>query len=97
EVKARLEKAIKVDCTNCRYCMPCTVGIDIPGNFRIFNSFGMYNNESDAHWQFNNLIRHSTSLTSCIECGKCVEECPQHIQIPDELKRMKREMTFLQF
>jgi len=57
----------------------------------------MYNNESDAHWQFNNLIRHSTSLTSCIECGKCVEECPQHIQIPDELKRMKREMTFLQF
>lgn len=33
EVKARLEKAIKVDCTNCRYCMPCTVGIDIHREF----------------------------------------------------------------
>ena len=95
QVKERLEKSIKVDCTNCRYCMPCTVGIDIPGNFKIFNSFGMYNNEGDSKWQFSNLIKNSTILTECIECGKCVLECPQHIEIPDELKRMAKEMPFL--
>lgn len=95
EVKIKLEQAIKVDCTNCRYCMPCTVGIDIPGNFKVFNSYGMYNNEADSSWQFNTFLKNSTLLTECIECGKCVLECPQHIQIPDELKRMVVEMPFL--
>ncbi|MDD4663210.1 MAG: aldo/keto reductase [Caldisericia bacterium] len=95
QVKSALQKAIAVDCTNCRYCLPCTVGIDIPGNFKVFNSFAMYANEGDAKWQFGNLIKNSTLLSECIECGKCALECPQHIRIPEELKRMLEKMPFL--
>ncbi len=29
---------IKVDCTNCRYCMPCPFGVNIPKNFKYLNN-----------------------------------------------------------
>ena len=28
----------QIPCTACAYCMPCPAGVDIPGNFKIFNS-----------------------------------------------------------
>ena len=28
--------------------------------------------------------------SQCIECGKCARHCPQHIQIPQELKNARR-------
>ena len=31
----------KNGCTGCRYCMPCPFGIDIPGNFKLWNEYGM--------------------------------------------------------
>lgn len=96
EVKSTLKSVIAVDCTNCRYCMPCTVGIDIPGNFRIYNNYVMYENVADAKWNYNNLQKHSVSLTECIECNKCVEECPQNIEIPIELKKMIKDLNFLE-
>jgi predicted aldo/keto reductase-like oxidoreductase len=31
-----------VDCTNCQYCMPCPVGVDIPGCFSFLNTGSMF-------------------------------------------------------
>lgn len=28
----------------------------------------------------------------CIECGQCLEKCPQHIDIPEVLKSVVEEM-----
>ena len=28
----------------------------------------------------------------CIECGQCIEKCPQHIDIPEVLKCVVEEM-----
>jgi hypothetical protein len=96
EVKEDLKKITEVGCTNCEYCMPCTVGVNIPGNFRIFNDYAMYKAEGDSKWRYNDLIGKKANASLCIECGKCVPQCPQGIDIPNELKRMLKVLPFLE-
>ena len=96
EVKEDLKKITEVGCTNCEYCMPCTVGVNIPGNFRIFNDYAMYKAEGDSKWRYNDLISKKANASLCIECGKCVPQCPQGIDIPNELKRMLKVLPFLE-
>lgn len=96
QVKESLKKITEVGCTNCQYCMPCTVGVNIPGNFKIFNDYAMYKAEGDAKWRYNDLISKKANASLCIECGKCVPQCPQGIDIPNELKRMLKVLPFLE-
>ena len=91
---------ILVSCTACNYCMPCPVGVDIPGNFAILNNVSM---ETSRIMRFMagrkykgmesspkkvDLEKPNGRAALCINCGKCLEKCPQHIQIPDELKKV---------
>ncbi|MCK9471228.1 MAG: aldo/keto reductase [Bacilli bacterium] len=95
QVKYALNNIIAVDCTDCRYCLPCSVGINIPGFFKILNDYKMYENENNSLWQYNNLLSKSSDYKDCIDCGICMEKCPQKIEIPKELARMGEELKFL--
>ena len=81
----------KVGCTKCEYCMPCPAGVNIPGCFRIYNNFAMYNDEWDFKWGVSEYEKAGKGPSACVQCGKCVKKCPQGIDIPLELKRMKEE------
>ena len=94
-VKKALLSIKAVDCTACRYCMPCTVGIDIPSYFKIYNTYKMYLDKGDANWQFQQLKKNSALIDACIKCGKCVNQCPQDINIPFQLEKMAKEMDFI--
>ena len=48
EAKAILLSRVRNGCTGCRYCMPCPAGVNIPGNFSLWNSYGMYRNTEAA-------------------------------------------------
>ena len=92
-----------IPCTGCQYCMPCPFGIDIPGNFRHYNKMleeGRVNDNPESA-EYQRMRRHylTTYLQQvprprqaehCIACGRCLPECPQHIDIPDELARIDR-------
>lgn len=95
EVKSALNNVTAVACTNCKYCLPCTVDINIPGYFKIFNDYLMYENEGSAKWQYKSVLNDSSDFTECIGCNKCVQECPQQIDIPNQLARMGKELEFL--
>jgi predicted aldo/keto reductase-like oxidoreductase len=87
-VRQEILSLSKVDCTSCNYCMPCPHGVNIPGNFRLFNSYAMYENTGQTSWAYGNLEKASMSADFCIDCGECLSKCPQQIEIPTELRKM---------
>ncbi|MGD9212735.1 MAG: 4Fe-4S dicluster domain-containing protein [Desulfobacteraceae bacterium] len=89
---------MKVGCTGCGYCMPCPSDVMIPICFEMFNTMHMFE-QADAA-KFGYAIRLSGDLSGgvkgyasqCVECGECLEKCPQQIPIPDVLSQVVAEM-----
>lgn len=94
-VKAILLAKTVVPCTACGYCMPCPYGVDIPGCFQQLND----KHRTKAR---GGVFKYAQALgamskrpgfaSRCTACNKCVPKCPQRIAIPQELKRVAREM-----
>ncbi|MBI4296683.1 MAG: aldo/keto reductase [Chloroflexi bacterium] len=79
-----------VSCTNCRYCMPCPNGVNIPGVFEIYNEAVMYDDTRGGRFRYRGgptALKIEERADQCIECGECLEACPQRIEIPDWLKK----------
>ena len=90
KVKEIFNRTQKVPCTQCGYCMPCPEGVNIPNNLSAYNEYFLF--DSDQHRSrvkmFSSMIiPPDAHANRCTECGKCLEHCPQQIQIPDELKK----------
>lgn len=88
-LKEDLTKDVKVNCTGCRYCMPCPKGIDIPQAFLCYNR--MYTEKKSTgrreYWQTATLRRDPAFAAACIGCGACESHCPQHLPIRSLLKQ----------
>lgn len=92
KVAEKYRGLMTIPCTGCNYCMPCPAGVDIPGCFDLYNSNKIFGGANDGGTKHRYLLyqmdvlgeRSSASL--CINCGKCLEKCPQHIDIPEKLK-----------
>jgi len=90
-----------VACNDCKYCMPCPYGLDIPGIFTHYNKCVNEGNvpESARSPEYSRarrafLVGYDRSVprlrqaNHCVGCGKCVTHCPQNIAIPEELQRI---------
>jgi len=69
-------------CTGCGYCMPCPEGVDIPANLEILNLERVFGLTDHAKAKYASLVGKAAL---CRLCGKCLEECPQDIDIPTRL------------
>ncbi|MFR4352817.1 MAG: aldo/keto reductase [Roseburia sp.] len=94
QVKAEIEKHVKVGCTGCGYCMPCPKGVDIPGTFRCYNAAHAEGKRSGRrdYLQCTAFRKNPSSASQCVDCGKCEMHCPQNIEIRKELKNAAREL-----
>ena len=82
-----------IPCTGCRYCMPCPFGIDIPGNFKLWNEYGMLGLKDTAKRRYTNL--GDAQAEFCKKCGKCEKLCPQSIKIREDLQRVVQDIKNL--
>ena len=86
----QFKSKIKVDCTACKYCIPCPRGVNIPGCFEALNNASMFDDVESVKINMYKFIEENESDASmCIECGKCEVMCPQHINIIDKLKEVR--------
>jgi predicted aldo/keto reductase-like oxidoreductase len=81
-----LQELAQLYCTGCQYCMPCPNGVNIPRAFELVNYHRVYGLPEYAVEQYRALIAKEADAAQCIECGECLERCPQHIEIPSQLQ-----------
>ncbi|MBQ9877315.1 MAG: aldo/keto reductase [Bacteroidales bacterium] len=90
----------QIPCTACAYCMPCPAGVNIPGNFKIFNSasdalLSSDTNRKDlddkrkAFLKLYNAQEKGVRADACVGCNACLPKCPQHISIPQHMERIR--------
>ncbi len=81
-VRDKYNELCPIPCTQCRYCMPCPNGVDIPGNFAIFNDGVTYDKMDDSRRRYGRKAEDERA-SACVQCRECEEKCPQNILISE--------------
>ena len=103
ETAELMQKYPTVPCNDCKYCMPCPYGIDIPAILLHYNkcvnegeiaSSSQSENYKKARRaylvSYDRAIPKLRQASRCIGCGICTSHCPQDIDIPREIHRIDR-------
>ena len=90
-----------IPCNDCKYCMPCPYGIDIPAIFVHYNKCKnegtLPRDKGDKDYRemrrnyligLDRAVPKLRQADHCIGCGQCEPHCPQNIRIPRELQRI---------
>ncbi|MBO4849471.1 MAG: aldo/keto reductase [Prevotella sp.] len=101
EVAKEIVGVNNIPCNDCKYCMPCPYGIDIPAIFVHYNKCkneGRLPVENMAEEYvkrrreyligLDRAVPRMRQANHCIGCGQCEPHCPQNIRIPRELHKI---------
>ena len=101
EIAQKIVGLENIPCNDCKYCMPCPYGIDIPAVFVHYNkcknegSLPMGSGDPEYRKQrrqylisLDRAVPRDRQPDHCIQCGQCEPHCPQGIKIPRELAKI---------
>lgn len=90
-----------IPCNDCKYCMPCPYGIDIPAILlhynKCVNEGYVPESRQDENYRrarraflvgYDRSVPKLRQADRCIGCNQCVSHCPQSIDIPKEMQRI---------
>lgn len=96
DAAVEFRRVMKVGCTGCQYCMPCPAGVNIPSCFECYNSKHAFKDKSAKMmylFQNGGMVTEKVTMASmCVQCGQCLEKCPQNLPIPDLLKDVQEDL-----
>ncbi len=97
-----------VPCTDCKYCMPCPYGLDIPAIFahynKCINDDNVPRDARDPNYAkarkaflvgYDRKLPRQRQASRCIGCGECLSHCPQEINIPGRMEQIDDYVTRL--
>jgi len=96
-VADKYRELMKINCTGCRYCIPCPQGVDIPACFETYNNLYMFGGKDRLMIMYaaklGGILRGAERnfASQCVQCGKCLNACPQHLPIPQLLEKVVEE------
>ena len=82
-LRIAMSARIKADCTDCRYCMPCASGVDIPDVLAALNNAAIWN---DSNPWLTGYTPINGKAGKCTECKECEKVCPQELPISTFMK-----------
>ena len=103
ETAELMQKYPTVPCNDCKYCMPCPYGIDIPAILlhynKCVNEGEVAASSQDENYRkarraylvsYDRAVPKLRQAARCIGCNQCMSHCPQSINIPRELHKIDR-------
>jgi predicted aldo/keto reductase-like oxidoreductase len=103
ELREAYRKYIIIPCTSCGYCLPCPNGVNIPQILRLINDLYYWGDRGKPRIAFfySRMAKTEEDLEKrkaqgeevegaaslCIQCGECLDKCPQQIDIPDFMEK----------
>ena len=90
-----------IPCNDCKYCMRCPYGLDIPAVLlhynKCINEGNVPASSQDENYHkarrafligYDRSVPRLRQASHCIGCDQCVHHCPQGINIPKEMQRI---------
>ncbi len=92
-IRARYLEKIPIGCTRCEYCMPCPNGVDIPGNFELYNNGFIHGDMKDSRMTYTRFFGTKERAGSCKKCKECEAKCPQKLPISELMTKVHTELS----
>ena len=93
----KYRELMKINCTGCRYCMPCPQAVDISACFETYNNLFMFGGKDRLMMMYaaklGGILRGAERnfASQCVQCGQCLDACPQSLPIPNLLEKVAEE------
>ncbi|MBE6198677.1 MAG: aldo/keto reductase [Rikenellaceae bacterium] len=92
-----------IPCNDCKYCMPCPYGLDIPAILlhynKCVNEGNLSRSSQDENFRkarraflvgYDRAVEKERQADHCVGCKQCNEHCPQRIDIPRQMRRIDK-------
>ncbi len=101
ETASLIQSYPTIPCNDCKYCMPCPYGIDIPAILlhynKCVNEGEIAESVNDENYKkarraylvsYDRAVPKLRQAAHCTGCNQCTDHCPQRIRIPSELQKI---------